>query len=79
MSAFEWFALGCGLVGVLGIGAMRAGWRPPNRLVLYALFVAFGLGLGMAIGRFLAFSLPLFVGLLALYFAGRWIVRRRTQ
>jgi hypothetical protein len=78
VSTFEWFALGCGLVGVSGIGAIRAGWRPGNRLVWYALFVAFGLGLGTAIGRFLAFSIPLFLGLLALYFAGLCIVRRTS-
>jgi hypothetical protein len=80
LTGFELFALGCGLVGLSGIAAISfGGWEPRSRLVVFALFGALGLAIGTAIGRLLAFSIVVFLGLLAIYVVARWILRRRAQ
>jgi hypothetical protein len=79
VTSFEWFALGCGLVGLSAVLAIRfGGWRPRTRLVLYPLFAAVGLAVGTALTALALASFPVFLGLLLVYFGGRWILGRRV-
>jgi hypothetical protein len=79
VTSFEWFALGCGLVGLLTALAIGfGGWRPRSRLVIYPLFAAVGLAVGTGLTALALASFPLFLGLLIVYFGGRWILGRRV-
>jgi hypothetical protein len=47
---FDWFALGCWFVALIGLAAIHLGyWRPRSRFVTYALFAALGLALVVAV------------------------------
>jgi uncharacterized membrane protein len=79
VTSFEWFALACGLVGLSAAVAIRVGgWRPPSRLVVYALCAAVGLAIGTALTALALAWFPVFLGLLIVYFGGRWILGRRV-
>jgi hypothetical protein len=80
LDSFEWFGLGCGVVSLsAGLAIQFGGWQLRNRLVVYALLVAVGLALGTALGRLAALSVPIFLGVLAIYLAVRWIAGRRVR
>jgi hypothetical protein len=77
VTSFEWFALGCGLVGLLAALAIAfGGRRPRSRLVVYPLYAAVGLALGTGLTALALASFPLLLGLLVVYFGGRWILGR---
>jgi len=46
--------------------------------VIYPLFAAVGLALGTGLTALALASFPLFLGLLVVYFGGRWILGRRV-
>jgi hypothetical protein len=79
LSRFDWIALACGIVAVVGIAAMRGGrWRPKG-ITFYALVAAAGIAIGAAIGRLAAASFVAFLGLAGGYVALRWDLRRRRR
>jgi hypothetical protein len=81
VDTFEWLAVGCAIVGVVGLGTLRLRlWRLPSgrlgRVVFYALLLLGAFGVG-AYGAWLGWRHPLVFLVLVLLDVAVFIRRRR--